>query len=563
MVVRPPPKWKVASSSLATPVSESRRSCSRAAALCCQEETRCAASNNWAIVYYPQPKTPWYKQAWFLGLFLGNFAGLLLLCGSSPIPRRFLESAFPYTAFGYYTGDLLDFMGRVLGVLVLPAVLTCIARRFYAWWGLLPVSLFLLWIAAGNIVSHTLSSVFDPFWGIPVVALLFWIVSSLPLSLFRFLRQRHRKTVTAFLNPAPQRPFPRWLSITALSVPLLAIVILGWYNIKHPLHFSVDLKTHWSTGKEASVPLIEIGHELYVKARLNDKEELCLLDTGADSVEWSRDLHIEGRLTSRRNQSCDVLGACVAAQVVVLPRVRIGGYEITNLPTTMLDNDPRLFTPPQGPGGGDKLLLGNPAFVMTVLTVDYKNAVMIIRPPGYDFTQQPRKVGERVIQMGWTTSASNEVWERYFFGTPSIRMSLAGASFWCTLDTGWGGSDLGLTSDFVEHHSSIRQARRDLTFLNATHSFAQVECLHNLNVTIPCLSPPLTKPISLTLGGEVTPTLDGDDDGGEGAIGIALMERYRITIDYGRRRVLLEPYAPVKSQTMQEKTATKAKPTGI
>ena len=165
--------------------------------------------------------------------------------------------------------------------------------------------------------------------------------------------------------------------------------------------------------------------------------------------------------------------------------------------------------------------------------------------------------------MGWTTSVPDEVWESDFFVVPSIRMSLAGASFWCTLDTGWDGSDLGLTSNFVEHHSSIRQARRDLTPLKATHSSAQVERLHNLNVTIPCLAPPLIKPISLTLGGVVTPTLDGDDDGGEVAIGVALMERYRITIDYGRRRVLLEPYAPVKSQTMQEKTATKAKPTGI
>ena len=61
------------------------------------------------------------------------------------------------------------------------------------------------------------------------------------------------------------------------------------------------------------------------------------------------------------------------------------------------------------------------------------------------------------------------------------------------------------------------------------------------------------------MNGLVTPTLYG----GEGAIGIALMERYRVTIDYGRERVLLEPYDHPRSQTMQEKTLTRAKRMGI
>lgn len=160
------------------------------------------------------------------------------------------------------------------------------------------------------------------------------------------------------------------------------------------------MQAHWSSGKEARVPLIKHGTRLYVKAWLNDQEELCQIDTGASSVEWPRELHVKGRLTRWHGQGCDVLGGCIATQTIVLPHVRIGGYEIANLPTEMSDTSSSLFSPPQRSGAEEEPNLGNPAFVMTVLTVDYKNAVLIIRPPQYDFTTQRREAGDRVLQMG-------------------------------------------------------------------------------------------------------------------------------------------------------------------
>ena len=268
-------------------------------------------------------------------------------------------------------------------------------------------------------------------------------------------------------------------------------------------------------------------------------------------------------MTSDQGQSRDALGRCVAARTVVLPRVRIGGYEITNLPTTMLDNDARLFSPSQRSNVDEDQILGNSAFVKTVLTVDYKNSIMIIWPSHYDFTKQHRREGDRVLEMGWTTSYSHEDWMLDFYGTPAIRVSLAGGSFWCMLDTGWGDSDFGIANNFVKHHPSLRLVRHDKTRFNARHSAEQVERLHDLKLTIPCLWPPSVKPISMTLNGLVTPTLDRDDEKGSGVIGLALMERYRITIDYGRGRVLLEPYVQSTPGQKQEKTHPTAKQTGI
>jgi hypothetical protein len=261
----------------------------------CPQETATAAPNIAAFVFTLPSKTFWDTRAWFLGLFLGNFAGLLLLCGGNPNSRRFLESAFPYTALGYYTGDFIVAVGLVSGALIFPAILSCIAERFYALWGLVPICLLMLWIVAGSMAAHTVSSVFDPLWALPLVALLGWVIASVPISLFRFFRKRHRVLAVSTPFPTPKRLLSRWVGLLASITMILALLILGWYNLKHPIHFSVDMQVHWSSGKEARVPLIKHGTGLYVKAWLNDQEELCQIDTGASSVEWPRELHVKGR----------------------------------------------------------------------------------------------------------------------------------------------------------------------------------------------------------------------------------------------------------------------------
>ena len=559
MVVRPPPKWKVASSSLATPVSQSRRSCSRAAALCCQEETRCAASNNRAIVYYPQLKTPWYKQAWFLGLFLGNFAGLLLLCGSSPIPRRFLESAFPYTAFGYYFGDFFIIAGTVFGMFVGPAIVSGAAGRSYMFAGLLPLLLFFMWDFVAVIVAPFPINLSG---GVIMLTLIIcWGISLCPSYMIRRYRRRRREPVLPVAVYVP-KPLPRRRLVAASLITFgTALVLLGWYNFNHLVTPRIEVRTSWPLGAttEAHIPIVVHDRNLYITARLNGKEELCRVDTGANSVEWPRRLHLRGSMTKEYGQSCGPTEECVDTQTMVLPYVRIGGCEVNSLPTEVVgaDLDPLSISKPAY--ADNAVNLGNVAFVQTVFTVDYRKKELILRPPKYDFTRQQRRAGDRVLQMKWMSDFSDKERENKFSGFPAIQVSLAGALFWCALDTGWGAPEIGLTEDFVSRHPSVGHVKHDLAQFGDLHGSMQVERLHDLHVTLPCLWPPHTAPISLRMNGLVTPTLYG----GEGVIGLALMERYRITIDYGRRRVLLEPYAPVKSQIMQEKTATKAKPTGI
>lgn len=312
------------------------------------------------------------------------------------------------------------------------------------------------------------------------------------------------------------------------------------------------MQPHWLSGKEAIVPLVKQGTGLYVKAWLNNQEVLCRVDTGAESVDWSRGLHIEGKVSSLRGHACDLLGECVATQIVLLPRLKIGGYEITNIPTDMSDADSGPFTPLLE-AGNQQPLLGNTPFVRTVLTIDYRNTQLTIRPSDYDFSRQPRKPGDRILEMGWASPYPDKDWRRSFYGTPAIEATLGSAPFWCTLDTGAGGPEICLTQTLVDRNSLIKQKRHDMAPLNATSSSAQVERLHNLNVKFLCSVPRHAPPITLKLDGLVTPALKSDDPKGMAVIGFPLMQHYRITIDYQRGRVLLEPYQKVKDTRKQEK----------
>ena len=212
------------------------------------------------MVFSPPPKTSWDKQAWFRGLFLGNFAGLLLLCACHPISRRLLESAFPYTAFGYYTGDLAALGCLVLGMIVAPTAVSVAARRSYALWGVLPLSLFTVWLVASLVVAASAAS-FANVW---VATALCWVVTSCPIALVRYRRQQPPRPANLTPSPVSLSQRQRHVTLTASLATATVLVILGWYNLKHPIHFSANMQARWLSGKETRVPLIERGNNIYV-----------------------------------------------------------------------------------------------------------------------------------------------------------------------------------------------------------------------------------------------------------------------------------------------------------
>ena len=496
----------------------------------------------------PQSKFRWDIRSLLLGLFLGNFAGLLLLCGGYPPSRRFLETAFPYSPDGYDAGYFLLSMGVVAGSLVFPAVLTLTAKHSYFFWGLLPISCFTIWFAFGITVSNGTGFSLRVIFASLASALLCWLIACLPIALLR-LWYRRRRPVSHRTVPLATSPRKTRLGIFAALIPAIALTILGWYNFKHPPHSRLNVQIHWGPGNEARVPLIIKHGGIFVTATLDDGPQLCEIDTGSDAVMWSRDLHLTGSLIGEQGQSCDAMDGCIPADTVKLPYIQLDAFRISGLPTQRLDSESVVFSPPLPNGPSEYAVLGNPVFTSTVLTIDYQNKLLIIRPAAYDFRKSPRHPGDRIVEMGWTSHTGDTSAERELFGWPSMRASVSGHSFWCLLDTGWEGPDLGLSEKIVHQIPALQKLPQKPVPFSSGYSASSALQVPVLEFKVPCLSPEGAPSVIL----KSTGTLVKSPGGGQGVVGTYLMERYRITIDYRRGLVLLEPYAKDTPGQKQEK----------
>ncbi len=508
---------------------------------------------------FSKPNTD--KRLWLLGLGLGNFAGLLLLLSGNAVSRRFLETAFPYTAFGYYTADFVRVLGVCLGGLVFPALLTCLARRRYVLWGLLPIVLLVSWVVAGNFVSHGLPSLFAPAsnlpvliylgWYVPLLIFLFWAFSCGPIFLFRWVRQKRRPRITPAASTSPARRL--WL-LPTLALPLLALVGLGRYNWIHPKEGHLSVKTQFASG-EAHIPLVVKHGGVFVMASLNGTKTLCKIDTGSNTVQWRRNLHCAGTLTGERGQICDVQNTCMDGVTVILPHIQIGTFKVSGLPTTMQDNYTGLFSSGQEYEPDAPPLLGNPLFASTVLTIDYQHKMLTIRPQDYDLQKHPLRSEDRILQMGWTSHAGDSEKEQQLFGWPVIRAYVEGKPFWCVIDSGWEGPELGISETLLQSLPAQKHTARTSILQNFQHGSYIVSQLNHLQFQAPVLLPDHAAPVLLSSKTVVTQSLIG----GNGSVGTYLMERYRITIDYPRGRILLEPYARTVPGQKQENPAPGAK----
>ena len=476
------------------------------------------------------------RKTLLLGFLLGNIAGLMLLCSTYPEACRFLEVAFPYGAGGYYTSDFALMITVACGLLIFPSTLTLTAPRFYCFWGLLPLSIFFLWLVAGSCIAHRLRNLVDPFWIVPVLFLGTWAIASFPISLFRWVRSRRGSSVAIIQKPAPR--FRRYLVPTVTATLLLPIVFIGWHNLKHPKPLSANVNLRWDKDKDAVVPLTVRNGGIFVMASLDGEEQLCRVDTGSDTVNWFHDLHIKGEMTQERGEACGAVNNCVFSSVVKLPVIKIGSYQVTGLPTCMLDSKSGLFSSVPASDAAAEPLLGNALFSLAVLTVDYQHKRLAIRPATYDFTKKPRRPGDKVVQMGWTSHTEDSPGRQQVFGWPAIRARVCGRPFWCVIDTGWEGQELGIDEHLVSQLPTLRQVPRSKGTSLWAYSTASVPQLDHLSFQVPTL-PPHAEPITLQGRGMIVNSIGG----GQGIIGTNLMEQYRITIDYQRRRVLLEPYA--------------------
>jgi len=131
-----------------------------------------------------KPKQDWDTRAWLIGILGGSLSAACFILSFSPRISARLNAVLP---------DGQDWMGGLFGVLsllLLPAVLSGISRRYTFLWGLVPLLLFLLCIEVAQAAFNNWQSIGGTFW--PTLSMLgiSWVVASGPVSLIRWIRAR-------------------------------------------------------------------------------------------------------------------------------------------------------------------------------------------------------------------------------------------------------------------------------------------------------------------------------------------------------------------------------------
>lgn len=135
------------------------------------------------------PKQSWDTRAWLVGILGGSASGSIAAWSSYPPILNRLDS-FNAPFVGRQSAEAVTLVFGLLGLLVLPSLVSGLARRMTFFWGLLPLCLVL---ASVNLrkwyVNGTHQLVVD--WWINLASLgAFWVISSGLVSLIRWLRVR-------------------------------------------------------------------------------------------------------------------------------------------------------------------------------------------------------------------------------------------------------------------------------------------------------------------------------------------------------------------------------------
>jgi len=136
-----------------------------------------------------QQKQGWDTRAWLVGIVGGAVGGNVMAWSTYPPLVRRINAATHSAA----VAELISIVTGVVTVLVLPAVLSGIARRRTFLWGLLPLILFLAAVDSEDWLESGAGSVTKNFWGGLLAIGCCLLISSGPISLFRSGRARARR----------------------------------------------------------------------------------------------------------------------------------------------------------------------------------------------------------------------------------------------------------------------------------------------------------------------------------------------------------------------------------
>ena len=137
----------------------------------------------------PQQQT-WDTRAWLTGIVGGAIGGGLMAWSIYPSTQDWLNTLPHFAVFGSSNGQTTSTILGIIAAIILPGVLSGIARRRTFVWGLLPIMLFLAARDIEDKIETGSHIVLGNLWFSLLMITICLVSSSGPVSLIRWLRVR-------------------------------------------------------------------------------------------------------------------------------------------------------------------------------------------------------------------------------------------------------------------------------------------------------------------------------------------------------------------------------------
>ncbi len=160
---------------------------------------------------------------------------------------------------------------------------------------------------------------------------------------------------------------------------------------------SVFKQFRWELNSQRPFHEVEIPFTLrqsrpFVQANWSGHQLDCLVDTGAYFISWPQWLQLDTQQIGVPWWSAGPEGPLIPGELVVSPRIEIGGLTLGNIMTEATGVPKPSRFPPTGSGQTSSFsgpVLGIYAFVSCVFTIDYRHSKLIVRNRDYDVTRLP------------------------------------------------------------------------------------------------------------------------------------------------------------------------------
>ena len=288
---------------------------------------------------------------------------------------------------------------------------------------------------------------------------------------------------------------------------------------------------------EVRVPFRGKGGWINLTADSSGKAIDCILDTGSALAMWPQALSLAGTDAQfHYTQFTPYPGVRPRpADWRKVTDLKFGDYEMQDCLGIAYDAD-----------SGDAqrfcgtLLIGYPALAQTVVTIDFRKKEVVFRDKIYDVTRRP--LGPRAYLLNMVANPE-DAHGRYH--QPIVGGTIAGHKVHLILDTGlaWGGVALAEPKIIA----ALQQATHGRLLVSLTAGTTDVKILPDTLWSVGGLVD--QAPIDFVPG-----FVSGSADG---VLGYEILRNYRITIDYGRQKILLErnPFTEDAQLRIQQRVA--------